>query len=301
MATQETIRVGVIGAGANTRLHHIPKLQAISGVEIVGVCNRSPESSQRVADEFGIPTIYNTWTEAIADPETNAIVIGTWPYMHCRLTVAALEANKHVMCEARMARNAAEAHQMHNAALQNPHLTAQIVPSPFSFGVDRTIQRLISEGYLGNLLAIDARSNGSAFLDPDGPRHWRHDMDLSGMNIMFMGIWYEALMRWVGEATEVTAMGKTFVTMRKDDSGQLKPVRIPEHLDIVAQMACGAQLHLQCSTVTGLVGATEAYLYGDAGTLHVDATDSTNNKLYGGQQGDTALQEIEIPADEWGS
>lgn len=66
-------------------------------------------------------------------------------------------------------------------------------------------------------------------------------------------------------------------------------------------MACGAQLHLQCSTVTGLVGATEAYLYGDAGSLRVDATDSANNKLYGGQRGDSALQEIEIPAEEWGS
>ena len=100
------ISVGVIGAGGNTRNHHIPKLQAINGVEITGVVNRSQESSQAVADEFGIPKIYDDWTQAIDDPDTNAIVIGTWPYLHCRATLAALESGKHVMCEARMAMNA---------------------------------------------------------------------------------------------------------------------------------------------------------------------------------------------------
>ena len=89
---QDTIRVGIIGAGGNTRSRHIPGLQAIEGVEIVGVCNRSQESSQRVADEFGIPKTYGNWQDAIADSDTNAIVIGTWPYMHCRATVAALQA-----------------------------------------------------------------------------------------------------------------------------------------------------------------------------------------------------------------
>lgn len=300
MAT-ETIRVGVVGAGANTKLHHIPKLQAIDGVEVVSVVNRSRESSQRAADEFGIPTVYDSWQELIEAADTNAIVIGTWPYMHCRLTLAALAANKHVLCEARMAMNASEAHQMRDAARRNPRLVSQIVPSPFSFGVDKTIQRLIGEGYLGRILAIDARSNGTAFLDPDGPMQWRHDYDLSGMNIMFMGIWYEALTRWVGGATEVTAMGQTFVSMRKNADGIMQPCRIPEHLDVMAKMDCGAQLHLQCSTVTGLVGATEAYLYGDQGTLHVDASDAQNNRLFGGRKGDSALQELEIPAAERGS
>ncbi|MEM7128663.1 MAG: Gfo/Idh/MocA family oxidoreductase [Chloroflexota bacterium] len=300
MAT-EIIRVGIVGAGGNTKLHHIPKLQAIEGVEVVSVVNRSRESSQRVADEFGIPTVYDSWQELINADDTNAIVIGTWPYMHCRLTLAALAANKHVMCEARMAMNASEAHQMRNASREKPHLISQIVPSPFSFGVDATIQRLIGEGYLGNLLAIAARSNANAFLNQDGPLLWRHDFDLSGLNIMFMGIWYEAMMRWVGGAKRVTAMGKTFVTMRKNADGHMRPVRIPEHLDIIGEMDCGAQLHMQCSTVTGLAGTTNAYLYGDQGTLFVDATNAQDNKLYGGRRGDDELKEIEIPESERGS
>ena len=291
---QETVKVGIIGAGGNTRSKHIPGLQAIDGVEIVGVCNRSQESSQRVADAFGIPKIYSNWQEAIADPDTNAIVIGTWPYMHCRATVATLQANKHVMCEARMAMNAKEAHIMRMVSRQKTHLIAQIVPSPMTLRVDNTIKRLIAEGYLGDVLAIEARAGG-AFLDSESPLLWRQDFDLSGLNIMSMGIWYEALMRWVGEATRIMAMGKTFAKMRPDADGVMRSVRIPEHIDVVGDLACGAQLHIQVSSVAGLAGAPEVFLFGSDGTLRF-----SGNKLYGGQKGDAELSEIDIPDSEAG-
>ena len=291
---QETVKVGIIGAGGNTRSRHIPGLQAIEGVEIVGVCNRSQESSQRVADEFGIPKTYGNWQDAIGDPDTNAIVIGTWPYMHCRATVAALRADKHVMCEARMAMNAKEAHIMRMASRQKTHLIAQIVPSPMTLRVDNTIKRLIAEGYIGDVLAIEARAGG-AFLDSESALQWRQDFDLSGLNIMSMGIWYEALMRWVGEATRIIAMGKTFVKMRPDAEGVMRAVRIPEHIDVVGDLACGAQLHIQVSTIAGLAGAPEVYVFGSDGTLRF-----SGNKLYGGQKEDTELSEIDIPDTEAG-
>ena len=291
---QQTVKVGIIGAGGNTRSRHIPGLQAIEGVEIVGVCNRSQESSQRVADEFGIPKTYGNWQDAIGDPDTNAIVIGTWPYMHCRATVAALRADKHVMCEARMAMNAREAHIMRMASRQKTHLIAQIVPSPMTLRADNTIKRLIAEGYIGDVLAIEARAGG-AFLDSESPLQWRQDFDLSGLNIMSMGIWYEALIRWVGEATRIMAMGKTFVKMRPDADGVMRSVRIPEHIDVVGDLACGAQLHIQVSTVAGLAGAPEVYVFGSNGTLRF-----SGNKLYGGRKGDAELSEIDIPDTEAG-
>jgi predicted dehydrogenase len=288
------IRIGIIGAGANTVAKHIPGLQAIAGCRIVSVCNRSRASSERVAQQHGIPTVYDTWSELVAADDTDAIVIGTWPYLHAPATIAALAAGKHVLCEARMARNAAEAYAMRDAAQARPQLVAQLVPSPYTLGVDATIRRLIAEGYLGDLLAIRVR-DGSAFIDRDAPLHWRQDFDLSGYNILSMGIWYEALLRWVGEATRVTAMGRTFTTMRRDASGALRAVRVPEHVDIIAAMACGAQAHLQFSSVTGLGGPTEAWLFGSEGTLHF-----SGGKLMGGRRSATALAPIDIPPHEVG-
>src|SRR6185295_6111713 len=104
--SEQAIRVGFVGAGANTRLHHIPKLRAQPGVVLMGVANRSVESGDRVAKEFDIPKVYGGWRELIAAPDVDAICIGTWPYMHCELTLAAIAAGKHVLCEARMAMNA---------------------------------------------------------------------------------------------------------------------------------------------------------------------------------------------------
>ncbi|HSF30971.1 MAG TPA: Gfo/Idh/MocA family oxidoreductase, partial [Candidatus Tectomicrobia bacterium] len=64
---QAPIKVGFIGAGNNTRVRHIPGLQAIDGVELVSVCNRSRESSQRVADQFNIPKVHDDWRVLMAD------------------------------------------------------------------------------------------------------------------------------------------------------------------------------------------------------------------------------------------
>src|SRR5947209_1794984 len=113
---QRTLRVGLIGAGANTRLRHIPGLQALPDVEIVAVCNRRPESTVAVAREYGIQHTYDRWQDLIAEPALDAVVIGTWPYLHCPITLAALDAGKHVLTEARLSRTAAEAHRMLAAA-----------------------------------------------------------------------------------------------------------------------------------------------------------------------------------------
>jgi len=291
----EMIRVGIVGAGGNTKAKHIPGLQAIEDVAIVGVCNRSRASSETVAAEFGISQVFDDWRQLVDSPDIDAVVIGTWPYMHHPVTLAALETGKHVLCEARMAMNAREAHDMLQASRFHPHLVAQVVPSPFSLKVDRTIQRLLAEGFIGELLAIEVRDYGG-FLDLGGPFSWRQDFRLSGLNVMMLGIWYEAVMRWVGEATLVMAMGKTFVKLRSwDGEAARQSVIIPEHIDVLAHMACGAQAHFCSSRAAGHAGPSGCRLYGSEGTLCFE-----DGKLLAGRRDDVQLQEIVIPADEEG-
>ncbi len=290
----ESVRIGLIGAGKNTRERHIPGFQGIQGVEIVAVANRSAESGRRVADQFNISQVYDTWQELLEDESIDAVCIGTWPYMHRTLTLAALDKNKHVLCEARMATNASEAHDMLNASRANPHLIAQIVPSPMTFRVDDTIRNLVSSGYLGDLTAVQIQILGPDFVDASGPMHWRHDRDLSGYNILSMGIWYEAMIRWVGRATKVMAMTRVNVPYRQDENGNRVAVTIPDHVDVLCQLANGAQAHMRFSTATGLSPGNEVWLYGTEGTLHLDA----RLNLTGGKRGDTQLAEIAISPDK---
>ena len=291
-----TLRVGIVGAGTNTRARHVPGLRAIEGVEIVSVCNRTRASSERAAAGLGIPRVYDDWRRLVEAPDTDAIVIGTWPYLHCRTTVAALEAGRHVLCEARMAMDAREARLMRDAAAARPDLVAQLVPAPHTLGVDRTVQRLIGEGFLGEPLAIEVRAIEGGFIERDAPLHWRQDADLSGRNIMSLGIWYESLQRWVGDARSVTAVARVFVRQRRDPAtGAWRAISVPDHLDVVAEMACGAQAHFMVSSAMGLAGADGITLYGTEGTLRF-----RDGALLGARRGEDALRSIEIPAGERG-
>jgi predicted dehydrogenase len=288
------IRVGIVGAGANTTSRHIPLFQAIDGVKIVGLVNRSEESSLSVSHRFGIPKTYDCWEQAVADPDTNAIVIGTWPYLHCPVTLAALDAGKHVLTEARMAMNAEEARHMLDASLAKPELVTQVVPSPITLFADDTIKRLIDEGYLGQLIAVESRIRGG-FIESDSPMHWRQNRDLSGNNVLAMGIYYEAIVRWVDRATSVVSRARTFTAQRRNELGEMQTVRVPEHLDVIADLEDGAQLHLQQSALTAFLEDDAIYLFGSEGTLRL-----TGDRLFGGRKGDEQLTEIAISSSKRG-
>ena len=65
MSNEEAIRIGVIGAGTNTKLKHIPGFQSIDGVTVDVICSRSEASSRKAADEFGVGRIASNWQEVI--------------------------------------------------------------------------------------------------------------------------------------------------------------------------------------------------------------------------------------------
>jgi len=297
------IRVGLIGAGGNPRSRHIPGFKKQQGVELVAVANRTPESAKKVADEFGIPKIAADWTEILADDGVDAVCIGTWPYMHEELTIAALKAGKHVLCEARMAMNVAQARAMLKESRRHPTLTAQIVPAPHTLAFDKTIIGMIGSGYIGNLITLDARVTATSdFPKADSPVHWRHDKVLSGNNIMGMGIWYEAMMRWVGQASTVQAVGQSVVAYRKDKSGARVAMTIPDHVDILSRMEQGGQMRFNFSTVLGLAPAqAEAYIFGTDGTIALRQDKEGKMSLWSGKRGDSDLKEVAIdPAKRGG-
>ena len=113
---------------------------------------------------------------------------------------------------------------------------------------------------------------------------------------MSMGIWYEAVMRWVGRSHSRVRDGESFMKMRKDADGVMRATRIPDHIDITADMACGAQLHLQVSNVTGLAGPDEVFLFGCSGTLRI-----ADDTLYGGARDDSELAKIDLAPEEIGA
>ena len=279
MSNPQSIRIGVIGAGANTRGKHIPGFQAIPGVSVVAVCNRTRESGAAVAKEFGIPMVTEDWRAIVESPDIDAICIGTWPNLHGKLATAALRAGKHVLTEARMARNLAEAEMMHGEALARPNLVAQIVPAPMSLPFDATVIELLQSGALGSLREVLATATNDALADSALPLTWRQDFSLSGKNTLMMGIYYEMVLRWLGRGvTAVMADAAIFSKERKNREGVTQPTTVPESITILGTFAAssvpalgdGARLVAHFSGVERSGARAEIRLNGSKGGLRLD-------------------------------
>jgi predicted dehydrogenase len=300
---QPPIRVGLIGAGKNTRLRHIPGLTAIAGVSLVAVCNRRPVSTAAAAREYGIPRTYEHWEDLVADPDVDAVVIGTWPYLHCPITLAALAAGKHVLTEARLSLNAAEAHRMLEAARQHPELVTQVVPSPYGLAGHDVMAELLAAGYLGDLREVHVRSLTTALADPAAPLSWRQDAALSGFNMLSLGILHETLLRWAPPPVRVLAQAHAFIPSRIDpESGVRRPVGTPDSVQVLAVLENGARAVYQFSGVAPFGQGAGITLYGTEGILHydIDADRIRGASRRAGKKGVRLdeLEVIDIPAEK---
>ena len=293
------IRVGIVGLGANTRLRHVPGLRACQDVEITGVCNRRAESTASAAVEFGIAKTYDNWQDLVTDADIDAVLVGTWPYLHRDITVAALQAGKHVLTEARMARNATEARSMLQAGQARPDLVTQIVPSPFGLRVHQVVKELLAGGFLGELREVVVLGVNNSVADAAAPLHWRQSAELSGVNMLALGILHETLVRWTPHPTRVLAQTQTFVTERLDPAtGSPAPVGTPDSLHLLTEIPGGARGIYHLSGALHHGPGMQIHLYGSEGTLKYSF--EGEDRLVGAKRDQAQLSEITIPDEKAG-
>ena len=296
---EQNLRIGFIGAGANTRKMHIPGFCKQPGVELSVVANRTVASGEKVARRDGIKRVAGHWKEVVEDPSIDAVCIGTWPYLHAEATIAALESGKHVLCEARMACDLDEALRMQSAAEAHPELVAQLVPAPFSLDFDATIRELLESGRIGDLLEIRVVHTGGQAASPEAPMTWRQDVRLSGKNILTMGIFHEMVERWVGgdEPAWVLADGAVcHATRNYPGESERRTVSIPDSLSIMGRFAqSGARLIYHFSGVESGEPRMEFRINGAKGALRFDANQA---KLFIAEAGSTEEKKITIAREE---
>nr|WP_145156593.1 Gfo/Idh/MocA family oxidoreductase [Paenibacillus terrae] len=114
----DQVKVGIIGCGSIANGKHLPSLSKLEQVELVAFCDIVQERAVQAKEKFGAAdaTVYADYRELLADPSIDVVHVCTPNDAHAEVSIAALEAGKHVMCEKPMAKTAADARRMAETA-----------------------------------------------------------------------------------------------------------------------------------------------------------------------------------------
>ncbi len=112
------LKIGIIGCGGIANGKHMPSLKAINRADIVAFCDLIEEKATKAAAEYGVQNakVYTDYHELLNDKDIDVVYVLTPNRMHAPISIDALNAGKHVMCEKPMAKTAEDARKMVEAA-----------------------------------------------------------------------------------------------------------------------------------------------------------------------------------------
>lgn len=301
-----TIRVGVFGTSWWADSMYLPPVDAHPDAVLAAVCGRRDEPARKLAEAWSIPEWYTDPAEMIASANLDAVIVATSNDSHHDLAMAAMDAGLHVLCEKPLAMNVKEAEAMaEKAEAAGVHT---MVPFTYHYmPVNRWVQRLVSEGYVGKPMHINLRYyTGFGF---DSRYSWRFDPEVAGTGIIGdLGSHWVHLARWIlgDEETSISAVSSTFVERGPRPDGQpYEPLE--DSVAMTVRYRSGAYGIIQTSAVCHEPGETfgqshHLEVHGDNGTIYATCDWQSVQEVRGYQKGqDGGLSVLPIPEDIWGS
>ena len=265
-----TVKVGVIGAHTWAEKAHLPGYAADPRVDLVALCDVLPDRAAAMAKTFGARKIYADAKALLADPEIQMVDVCTPTDTHLELSLAAIAAGKHVLCEKPIARSAREAFALAKAA-STARLKSKV---GFTFRYSpalRQIRTWIADGTLGTIFHIHGLEQNSQFLDPDfALRQVPTGIDFQPkfpipQSIVGYGSHLVDLMRWMGgEFGAVAASMSNYVPERvvRGYPGRQR-IHVDDGTVALVNFQSGAQGMLQTSIVAvGNYPGIEIRVYG---------------------------------------
>jgi predicted dehydrogenase len=203
MTTHKPLRAGVIGCGAIGVQGHIPGFRA-AHVDIAAVCDTNLERANDVAHKFGVSRAFGDYAELLAQPDIDVVSVGLPNVMHAPVTIDALNAGKHVLCEKPMTVTSMLAAQMIAAAEEN----GRVLSINQHMRFDRTAQAMkdiVSAGSLGRVYLAESKWIRQQGIPGFGS--WFTNKDLAGAGALYdIGVHMLDLVLYVLGFPEVVAV-----------------------------------------------------------------------------------------------
>jgi predicted dehydrogenase len=312
MSTSKTWRVAFLGAGAIVQRGHIPAFQRIANVETVAVCDVNEARAKSVAAEAKIPRVYADYEKLLAEVKPDIAVVATPNVFHTPMSIAALEAGCHVLCEKPVALSYADAKAMFaKAAAAGRTLT---VGTHYRWSTPmRAAKAHVDAGFFGEIYA--ARTVWQRRSGIPGYGSWFTNKDLAGGGSL-LDIGVHALDRalyLMGYPEPVTVSGASFAKFgpRQMGLGGWGSDIIPREVistgryDVddlswaFVRFANGVALQFQVAWAQHLADQFYTEIYGTDGAASVGNRD--NVELYTTLNGQQAKIQLEVPNDPVGS
>lgn len=251
------IRIGVIGGGMIVRRRHLPEILDNPYAEVGAICDVVEDRVRKLAEEYGaVP--YTDYKEMIQDPSLDAVIVAATNTTHAQMTIDALNAGKHVMCEKPMATSIEDAKAMIAASEKNNKMlfiaqNQRLAPAHVK------AKEILKSGMLGKVITFKSTFGhpGCEHYAADKGKTWFFKKNVSRFGCLGdLGIHKIDVVRWIldDEYTEVYAKVETL--NKKNDCGE--PIDVEDNAVMVLKTEKG---------ITGTITVSWTYEKEDGSTI----------------------------------
>lgn len=263
------LRVGIIGCGKIAQVRHIPEYAANPNVRLSGYYDLNFERASDLAKKYG-GKAYSSVSDLLANPEIDAVSVCTANTSHAEITIAALKAGKHVLCEKPMATTLEDCEAMVKTAKetgkflmlgQNQRLAKAHVKA----------RELVKEGLIGEIVTFRSTFGHGGpetwSIDP-GKNTWFFDKNKAAMGAMAdLGIHKTDLIHFITGQTVVETTAKLTTLDKRDASGNL--IGVDDNAFCIYRLSGGAMGTMTASWTHYGAEDNSTVIYGTKGIMRI--------------------------------
>lgn len=284
--------IGIIGCGKIAQVRHIPEYLENPNAEIRGYFDLNLQRAQELAEKFG-GKAFASVEELLADPSIDAVSVCVANFAHAEMTIKALEAGKHVLCEKPMAVTLAECEAMvaaakkagkhlmigHNQRLAKAHMVAK---------------KMIEEGAIGQILTFRTTFGHGGpetwSIDP-GKSVWFFDKKRAAMGAMAdLGIHKTDLIQFLTGQKVVRTTARLTTLDKRDAGGNL--IGVDDNAFCIYELSGGAYGTMTASWTYYAAEDNSTILYGTKGTMRI-YDDPAHSIVVNKSSGETEYYDVE--------
>jgi predicted dehydrogenase len=291
----DKVRVGMIGTSGYADLIHLPLLKGHSGAVTTAICGRNRARAEEMAQKYSIPKVFTDYRDMLRQGDLDAVVVAVPDDLHYPMTMAALDAGLHVLCEKPIAFNLEQARAMLEKAESAgvKHMTCFTYRWMPQF---RYLQRLVQEGYIGK--CYNASFQYVADYARNSVYQWKWDCQHGLGALGDLGAHMIDMARWiVGDIARVQASLRVRMNRPHPDGKPYEQAN--ETADLTVEFANGAvgTIYLTAVANQGDRGQVhQIILHGEKGTLEL-VSDWAGYTVRGIHDDEAAFHGLPIPED----